>query len=188
MIIAKPEDKPIFMEILAAAFDGNKSSEWVARATGNLEGLMSYGFDKCVMKEGAFFSDDKKAAILVDKPEIKLPFLKDFKLSFDLALNVIGLTNVYSVMKRESYIKQFHPKDKPYYYAWFLGVTPTDQGKGLGTKFIEELFQKAYTEERGIYIETSNPRNLPLYQRFGLEIYHEWNGQGFPLWFLRKLP
>ncbi len=187
MIVAKPEDKRLFLQVLGQAFKGNKSSEWVSRNTRNLEGLMAYGFDKCQPKGGAYFSDDRKAVLLVDKPEIKLPFFKEIGISLQLIFSVVGLRNVPSILKRESYIKKFHPKE-PYYYAWFLGVPPEEQGKGHGSKFIAEIFEKAYTEKRGIYLETSNPRNLPLYERFGFEIYHEWNGQGFTLWFLRKLP
>ncbi len=186
MIIAKPEDKDTFLEILATAFEGNKSSEWVSRNTGNLAGLMDYAFQKCVAKGGAFLSDDKKAAFLMDKPDESMSWMQEIKLSIQLIFEVIGIRNVPSILKRESYIKKFHPKDEPYYYAWFLGVNPEDQGQGHGTKFIQELFEKAYHEKRDIYLETSNPKNLPLYQRFGFEIYHEWDGQGFTLWFLKR--
>ncbi len=185
MIIAKPEDKKLFLEVLGQAFQGNKSSEWVSRNTRNLEGLMDYAFEKCQPKGGAYFSDNKKAVFLLDKPELKLPALKEIEININLIFKVIGLRNVFSILKRESYIKKYHPKE-PYYYAWFLGVPPEEQGKGHGSRFIAELFEKTYTEKRAIYLETSNPLNLPLYEKFGFEIYHKWSGQGFPLWFLRK--
>ena len=82
-----------------------------------------------------------------------------------------------------AYEKQ-HPKQLPHYYLELLGVLPEQQGRGIGSAMLRELVRRADTDEVGCYLETADPRNLPLYERFGFCIQAEENIIGVRVWFM----
>jgi ribosomal protein S18 acetylase RimI-like enzyme len=75
-------------------------------------------------------------------------------------------------MKREKLIKAHQPAE-PFYYLWFVGVYPDFQGKGIGSKLLDEIFQYYKKDERPFYLETSVLTNLPWYKKYGFEIINE---------------
>ena len=60
----------------------------------------------------------------------------------------------------------FHPKE-PHWYLPIIGIDPAHQGKGLGGKLLAH--QLAICDHDGAlaYLESSNPRNIGLYERHG---------------------
>ena len=82
-------------------------------------------------------------------------------------------------------IDQYHPRT-PYCYLEHLGVEPTLQGQGIGSLMLQALTQEADREGWGCFLETANPRNLPLYRRFGFEVVGECDIIGVPTWFLQR--
>ena len=80
-----------------------------------------------------------------------------------------------------------HPK-WPHYYLEFLGVEPEFQGKGFGSALLKFLTEKADSEHMGCYLENSNPRNNPLYQRFGFQIVGTEDIIGVRNWFMWRPP
>ncbi len=61
-----------------------------------------------------------------------------------------------------------HPVE-PHWYLNFVGVDSSKQGEGLGAALMKHALK--IVDEAGIvaYLESSNPRNLSLYERFGFE-------------------
>lgn len=62
----------------------------------------------------------------------------------------------------------FHPKE-PHWYLPIIGIDPAHQGKGLGGRLL--VHQLAICDRDGAlaYLESSNPRNIGLYERHGFE-------------------
>ena len=63
----------------------------------------------------------------------------------------------------------------PHYYLSILAVAPESQGKGLASRLVKPILAVADERSRGAYLETMNPRNVPLYEHFGfirVEEYH----------------
>lgn len=57
---------------------------------------------------------------------------------------------------------------------WYLNVIAAKRGarsRGIGARLFEPFLARAEREEVGIYLESSNPRNLSFYQRYGFENY-----------------
>ena len=54
-----------------------------------------------------------------------------------------------------------------------IGVDPSRQGAGLGSALLEHTL--ALVDRDGVvaYLESSNPLNVPLYERFGFEVIAE---------------
>jgi ribosomal protein S18 acetylase RimI-like enzyme len=72
-----------------------------------------------------------------------------------------------------------HPKE-PHYYLEFVGTTPAAQGKGMGSRVIAPMCDRADSEAVGLYLESSKESNVPFYARFGFEVtdtlHHRNNG------------
>jgi ribosomal protein S18 acetylase RimI-like enzyme len=62
----------------------------------------------------------------------------------------------------------FHPRE-PHWYLPLIGVDPARQGQRLGDKLMAHALARCDAEQLPAYLESSNPRNLPFYQRHGFE-------------------
>ncbi len=60
----------------------------------------------------------------------------------------------------------FHPSE-PHWYLPFIGVDPAQQGKGLGDALMTYALERCDRDHVPAYLESSNPRNISLYQRHG---------------------
>ncbi len=63
----------------------------------------------------------------------------------------------------------YHPHE-PHWYLPIIGVDPAQQGRGYGAALMRHAVQRFDREGAIAYLESSNPRNISLYQRHGFEI------------------
>ena len=76
-----------------------------------------------------------------------------------------------------------HPKDE-HVFLWFLGVDPEHQRGGVGRTLLARVFDEA---EAPVYLDTSNPANVPYYASAGFEeIGRAALPRGATLWFMRR--
>jgi GNAT superfamily N-acetyltransferase len=75
-------------------------------------------------------------------------------------------------------------------YLQWLGVEPSRQGQGLGSATISPVLRRADAEGLPCYLETFQPRNVPLYQKHGFRIMAEEiePASGLPAWFFLRQP
>lgn len=188
MIRARYADKGLVVNILAASFHDNQSVNYIlkqgAKRAGRLRKLMEYAFDVCYLFGDVFLSDDEKGCALILMPDQKKITLKKIALDIRLVLSVTGLSNVRKAMRREARINGLHPKS-PFYYLWFIGVDPTAQGEGAGSKLLQEVINEAFSKGRPVFIETSVLRNIPWYEKFGFTVYANLDF-GYKLYCMRK--
>ncbi len=64
---------------------------------------------------------------------------------------------------------QWHP-DEPHWYLPLVGVEPNAQGKGLGGALMRYAVARCDRDGALACLESSNERNLPLYERHGFEV------------------
>ena len=62
-----------------------------------------------------------------------------------------------------------HPRFPHWYLPW-LGVDPARQGQGLGGDLLAHGLQRVDEDHLPAYLETPNPRTIPLYERHGFEV------------------
>ena len=62
----------------------------------------------------------------------------------------------------------YHPRE-PHWYLPLMGVDPTCQGKGLGSALMRHALSRCDRERKLAYLESSNAKNIPLYEREGFE-------------------
>jgi GNAT superfamily N-acetyltransferase len=77
-------------------------------------------------------------------------------------------------------MEKMHPKKTPHWYLAFVGVEPSEQGRGLGSALLRPVRDRCDAEGVPAYLESSNERNLPLYERHGFRVMSEADIPGGP--------
>lgn len=185
---AEYKDKSLVIDILTKSFDTNQSVNYIVKQDKHrrkrVSALMDYSFEACYLFGDVFLSDDKKACALVTYPDKKKTTLKSILLDVKLILSCVGLKNIKKTIARESAINKIQPKE-PKYYLWFIGVDPEYQSEGIGSVLLNEIVEDSEHKKRTIYLETSTLKNLPWYEKFGFDIYHELD-LSYKLFFLKR--
>jgi ribosomal protein S18 acetylase RimI-like enzyme len=65
------------------------------------------------------------------------------------------------------------PADEPHFYLFTLGTHAEHQSRGLGGRVLEPVLALCDSQDLRAYLESSNPRNLPFYERHGFEVMGE---------------
>jgi len=65
-----------------------------------------------------------------------------------------------------------HPVDACWYLA-FMGVDPSAQGQGIGTRLLAAVLTQADRDQMPDYLEASSPENQRLYERHGFQTLRE---------------
>lgn len=58
----------------------------------------------------------------------------------------------------------------PHWYLALLGVDPSRQGLGLGSRLLEAGLRMVDADHQPAYLETPNPNSVAFYERFGFVV------------------
>jgi len=73
-------------------------------------------------------------------------------------------------------------KPKDAWYLEYLGVDPRSHSLGLGSLILKDSLSKIDDLHQPAYLESSNPRNMSLYERHGFETVNKFQfGEGPPI-------
>jgi len=61
---------------------------------------------------------------------------------------------------------RYHPRE-PHWFLPFIGVDPLRQGQGVGAALMQHALAPCDRDRTLAYLESSNPKNIPLYERYG---------------------
>lgn len=92
----------------------------------------------------------------------------------DLRLGAQFLGDLPLGLKMGEAVYAHHPRPQPYAYLRYVGVAPSEQGKGWGGAAIRAGIARAAERGLGVLLETATPENVPIYQRLGFEVAKEW--------------
>jgi len=172
MIVKDRKYKPIIINILSESFDDNPSINFVIKQDKHrrqrIRDLMNYCFEVCQDRGTIFISNDNNACALLLKSETKINWIKSVKLDLKFAIQCVGVSRIFKVLKRENLINASHPIED-FYHLWLIGVDPTEQGKGKGAAILTEALIHCDKNPRPVYLETSVERNVSWYKQFGFE-------------------
>jgi GNAT superfamily N-acetyltransferase len=73
----------------------------------------------------------------------------------------------------------YEPQE-PHWYLPIIGVDPARQGRGLGAALLRPVLAQCDRARLPAYLESTNPRNRPLYERLGFRAIGEIRVGDFP--------
>jgi ribosomal protein S18 acetylase RimI-like enzyme len=83
---------------------------------------------------------------------------------------------------------QYHPQE-PHWYLPLLGVDRTKHHNGYGSALLAHTLDIINGENQIAYLESSNVKNIPLYERYGFEVQGVITGKNSPtLWPMIRKP
>ena len=65
-------------------------------------------------------------------------------------------------------LEEYHPNE-PCWYLPIIAVDPHYQNSGIGSLLMRHALEKVDADSLPAYLESSNPRNMSLYKRYGFE-------------------
>jgi ribosomal protein S18 acetylase RimI-like enzyme len=66
-------------------------------------------------------------------------------------------------------VSRYLPRE-PYWYLPLIGVDPFYQGKGYGAALMQHALIPCDRDQQCAYLESTNPKNISLYERHGFEV------------------
>jgi ribosomal protein S18 acetylase RimI-like enzyme len=90
----------------------------------------------------------------------------------------------------QTQLESAHPRKPKHWYLGYLGARPSSQGQGLGGELLREVLQRVDAASLPAYLESSNERNLSLYERHGFTVVGELKAleKGPTLWRMWREP
>ena len=96
-----------------------------------------------------------------------------------LLIRLLG-TDAGRVLRAVEQFDEAHPHDEPHYYLTLLGTDPAQRGRGIGLGLLAANLEFVDAEGLPAYLESSNPANVPLYERFGFKTVGSFELAGGP--------
>jgi ribosomal protein S18 acetylase RimI-like enzyme len=192
---AVPEDLDTLTEVLCRAFDTDPVMNWFVRPDSGREAAFRRFFElalrRLTMPHGEVYTTSGRDATACWTPPGRgAGSLLDQVLMLAEYVRICGPRRFPGVMRALAPIEARHPRH-PHFYLFLLGVLPGSQGRGLGSALLQKVLERCDREAIPAYLENSNPRNLPLYQRHGFRVTAECplGGAGGPsLWLMWRDP
>jgi ribosomal protein S18 acetylase RimI-like enzyme len=74
---------------------------------------------------------------------------------------------------------RYHPSE-PHWFLPLMGVDPFRQGAGIGSALLQHAVDRCDRDRKPAYLESTNPRNISFYRRFGFEVLGTIEAAGCP--------
>jgi ribosomal protein S18 acetylase RimI-like enzyme len=118
-----------------------------------------------------------------EEPSNFIVFLKlSLKMLFRISIG--GLRRGYKSANND----ETHRPREPHYYLSTLGVAPSHQGRGVGKRMLSYITDIADENGSPIYLSSTNPKAIPLYQKFGFETTLVTSPLGVPNHHMERKP
>ena len=166
--IGRPEDKARLLQTIVLGFSADPMARWaspepaayLARRDEFFDAFGGAAFDHGT----AFVADDGAAVATWLPPGVEA----DGERMFAIIAEQTPESRMDEMNALFAKMEEFHPRE-PHWYLPLIAADPARQGQGLGTALMEAAIARIDADGRPAYLESSNPRNIPLYERFGFE-------------------
>ena len=167
--VAIPSEEDAVTAVLALAFSADPGARWAwpdpQEYVRHFSGFVKAFGGKAFTHGSAYYVDGYEGAALWLPPNVHPD---------DEALDALlrrstseqthkDLAAVFEQMAR------YHP-DAPHWYLPLIGVDPFRQGKGVGHALMQHALAACDRDNAAAFLESTNPRNVTLYERHGFEV------------------
>jgi hypothetical protein len=183
------EQKLRAIEVLSKAFKNVPGVLWILKKDGQLATrlriLCAFCIEAAIKKGGAFITSDQKGVALIFKNTRRQNIFHWIKEFVFLANRSIGWSRVWSMIQRERLIRSKRMKQEHLYF-WMMGVEDNSNGLQTVIEIRDHMVNMSKEYNLPIVSETTVPRNLKTYQRYGFRIYDECYvpSEDLTIWFL----
>jgi ribosomal protein S18 acetylase RimI-like enzyme len=184
--LATPADVPQLAATLARAFDDDPVARYALpsarRRPGQQRRFFAGRLRTLLSDELVFCDEERRGAALWAPPDRWRTPLSE------LVRTRIVTTRLPLVLAGGVRLEHRHPRD-PHLYLAVLGVDPSGQGRGLGSRLLAPGLERCDAEGVPAYLESSKERNVAFYGRHGFEVTGEVRMPlGPPLWLMTRAP
>ena len=187
---ARRDEAALLGEVLADAFAEDPVFAWLIppllRGRDNRMRTFFTSMSRSYLRRGkpCYLTGDASAAALWAAPGGWAMPLSQVLL--EAAPNGLALRRrLFRGLRTQLQIERLHARQSPpHWYLGYLGARRGRQSQGLGTQLLREVLAGADTDGVPAYLESSNERNLPLYERNGFRVVGQLQalGHGPTIW------
>jgi GNAT superfamily N-acetyltransferase len=193
---ARRDEAAVLGEVLADAFAEDPVFAWLIppQVRGRDDRMRTFftSMSRAYLRSGkpCYLTGDGSAAALWAAPG-----------AWDMPLSQIILEAVPSglafrhrllrALRTQLHIERLHAaQSAPHWYLGYLGTRRGRQGEGLGTQMLREVLTGLDADRMPAYLESSNERNLSLYERNGFGVIGRLQalGHGPAIWRMWREP
>jgi ribosomal protein S18 acetylase RimI-like enzyme len=160
-----PADEPAAVDTIMLAFAADPMARWCWPDPHQYVAIMpdfTRAFASAGFARGAFYTEGHVGAALWLPPGAE-PDEAAMGEMMDRTMAASRRGDAMAVMEQ---MASHHP-DGPHWYLPLIGVDPAHQGKGHGDALMRHVLALCDREHLPAYLESTNPRNIPLYKRHG---------------------
>jgi GNAT superfamily N-acetyltransferase len=193
---ARRDEAALLGEVLADAFAADPVFAWLIppQLRGRDDRLRTFftSMSRGYLRQGkpCYLTADASAAALWAAPGAWAMPLSQILL--EAAPNGLAFRGrLLRALRTQLQIERLHAgHSQPHWYLGYLGTRRDRQGEGLGTQMLREVLVGLDTDGVPAYLESSNERNLPLYERNGFRVVGELPalGRGPTIWRMWREP
>lgn len=167
--VITPDQRDLALSVFTMAFAADPVMRWVfANAQNCLRAFPDFAnaFGGEAIEQGtAYIADGFKGAAFWLPPGVE----SDVE---GMGAMIAEYADESALVDAEGFMEQmahFHPHDANCWYLPIIGVDCAHQGQGIGAALMKHALQHIDSQGGSAYLESSNPRNVSLYQRHGFE-------------------
>jgi GNAT superfamily N-acetyltransferase len=168
--LARPEDAPAVVETITAAFFHDPLWSWAfpdeSRRAGQYRRWWALFVRSGIANGWTWVTGGCEAVALWVPPGADELRPEDAAQERPLLDELLGdwAPTVDAMLRR---FEAAHPETELHYYLSFLATHPDHRGQGLGVGVLRENLEMIDAQHMPAYLESSNPVNVPRYERLG---------------------
>jgi ribosomal protein S18 acetylase RimI-like enzyme len=168
--------------VLAAAFASDPTIRWICGAGSDAferrlqalySSLVRLQVESGQPRLGVVDGGRLVAVCHLQRPRVRTSLRAEARHALRLA-RLLGLGALVRGARFTRVAARCHP-ETPHYYVVSIGVAPASQGCGHGGVLLRAVHERSAADpsSAGVALDTQNPQNVKLYERFGYRVTRE---------------
>jgi len=190
-MLASPKDTDRIISIFQEAFIDNPHMSYLlgtSRRPKKIAILTAYVIKISMKRQGLYLSKNREGVLVVFNAEkLPLSFWEECA-QYLMILRCFDLRNIFAIARTEKKVKALRVVQPDDLYVWFYAVSDKGLGGPTARELLHDLFDLSLEKNAAIIAETSMPRNMVIYKRYGFECYAQQNFDRFPVFYMRRPP
>ncbi|MBX7540543.1 GNAT family N-acetyltransferase [Qipengyuania sphaerica] len=178
--LAAPSDRERFMPTITLAFSTDPLTRYAAPTAdvylSTLGKFMTLFGGKAFDHESAWIANEGQAVALWLPPGVE----PDGDALMELLPGIVREDRLEDMFGVFEGMGAYHPHEE-HWYLPLIGADPAYLGMGLGGALMKHACARIDEDGLPAYLESSNPRNISLYERHGFEVMGEIRSGNAPI-------